>query len=120
MGLADSHGRPLAAGKNYRLRVPKDMPVRQFWSLIVYDTATWAFIYNPIERVGLSAYDLATMKANADGSIDIYFGPRAPAGFESNWIPTQGKRPVPVMRLYGPDEAFWNKSFRLPDPVLIE
>jgi hypothetical protein len=120
MGLADSHGRPLAAGKNYRLRVPKDVPVRQFWSLIVYDTATWAFIYNPIERVGLSAYDLATMKANPDGSFDIYFGPKAPARLESNWIPTQGKRPIPVMRLYGPDEAFWNKSFRLPDPVMVE
>ena len=117
--MADSSGRPLQAGKTYRIRVPKDVPVKQFWSLIVYDFATWAFIYNSLERVGLSSYDRSTMKLNDDGSVDMYFGPKAPRGLESNWIPTQGKRPLPALRLYGPDEAFWNKSFKLADPELV-
>jgi hypothetical protein len=60
------------------------------------------------------------MKMNADGSVDIYFGPKAPKGFESNWIPTEGKRPIPVMRFYGGTEAFWNKSFKLPDVELVK
>lgn len=114
-GIADSQGKVLEAGKTYRLHLPKDMPVKQFWSLIVYDFATWAFIYNPLDRVGLSTYDLPGMKTNADGSVDIYFGPKAPKGWESNWIPTQGKRPIPVLRLYGPADNFWDKSFKLPD-----
>ena len=118
--LADNEGHPLEPGKNYKLHVPKDVPVKQFWALIVYDFATWAFIYNPLDRVGLSTYDKPNMKLNADGSVDIYFGPKAPKGLESNWIPTQGKRPIPIMRFYGGTEEFWNKSFKLPDVELLK
>jgi len=117
--LWDSQGRVLDAEQNYKLHVPKDMPVEQFWALIIYDFATWAFIYNPLERVGLSSYDKSTMKMNPDGSVDIYFGPRAPKGLEANWIPTEGKRPVPVMRFYGGTDEFWNKTFKLPDVELM-
>ena len=46
---ADRTGQPLEPGKNYRLRVPRDVPARQFWSLTLYDNATWAFIRNPLE-----------------------------------------------------------------------
>lgn len=113
--LADSGGLPLEAGKTYKLRVPKEVPVKQFWSLIIYDFATWAFIYSPEERPGLSSYDKPNMKLNADGSVDIYFGPKPPKGLESNWIPTQGKRPMPLMRIYGGEEAYWNRSFKMPD-----
>lgn len=119
-GMADSKGRPLVAGKNYKLNVPKDVPVKQFWALVVYDYATFAFIYNPLERVGLNTYDKPNMKVNEDGSVDIYIGPKAPEGLESNWIPTQGKRPFPIMRIYGGDEAFWDKSFKLPDLEMIK
>ncbi|MBE7520882.1 MAG: DUF1254 domain-containing protein [Burkholderiales bacterium] len=117
--LADSEGRPLEAGKTYRLRVPANMPVKQFWSLIVYDVATWAFIYSPLERVGLSSYDVPNMKKNADGSVDLYFGPKPPPGLESNWIPTQGKRPMPIIRIYGGTEAFWDRTFVMPDVELL-
>jgi len=44
----------------------------------------------------------------------------APKGLESNWTPTQGKRPLPVMRLYGVDDAFWDKSFKMPDVELVD
>jgi hypothetical protein len=117
--IADQAGQPLAAGKTYRLRVPKDVPAGQFWSLNVYDNATWNFILNPLKRNGLSSLDKSTMKLNADGSVDLYFGPRAPAGFESNWLPTMGKKPYVWFRLYGPEEAFWNKTFKLPDVELV-
>jgi hypothetical protein len=118
--LADSEGHPLEAGKNYKLRVPKDVPVKQFWSLIIYDFATWAFIYSPEDRPGRSSYDKPNMKLNADGSVDIYFGPKPPSGLESNWIPTQGKRPMPMMRIYGGEEAYWNRSFKMPDVELVK
>jgi hypothetical protein len=117
--IADSRGRPLEAGKTYKLRVPKDMPAKQFWSLTMYDRATWSFVNNPLDRAGLGSFNLKQMKANTDGSLDLYVGPSAPAGLESNWIPTMGKEPYLWLRLYAPEESFWNKSFKMPDVELV-
>ena len=119
MALADKAGNRLEAGKLYKVDVPKDMPVKQFWALTVYDRATNAFIYSDSDRTTLSSYDLETMKKNADGGVTIYVGPKAPEGLESNWIPTAGKRPLPAMRFYGPTEALNNKSFKLADFELV-
>ena len=58
----------------------------------VYERATWAFINNPLDRAGLDSLHKDTMKMNADGSVDLYFGPSAPAGLETNWIPTAAIR----------------------------
>jgi hypothetical protein len=118
--VADNQGRALEASKSYKIHVPKDMPARQFWSITVYDHATWAFIQNPQKRSGLGSTNKATLKANADGSTDIYVGPTAPAGLESNWIPTMSKKPYIWLRLYGPEEAFWKKTFKMPDVELMK
>ena len=119
MAMADKNGRPLQAGKLYKLDVPAQMPVKQFWALTVYDRATMAFIYSASNRTTLSSYDLDKMKKNADGGVTLYVGPKAPVGLDANWIPTSGKRPLPAMRFYGPTEAFNNKTFKLPDFELI-
>jgi len=108
--VADRDGTLLAAGKNYRLRVPADIPAKQFWSLTLYDHATWSFIINPLGRSGLSSLDKDALKINKDGSVDIYFGPDEPKGMASNWLPTEGKRPYVWLRLYGPDTPFWEKK----------
>lgn len=113
--IADKDGKALEPGKLYRIRVPKDTPAKQFWSVTVYDNATWGFIKNPQDRSGLGLFDKDGMKVNDDGSIDIYVGPEAPDGLESNWIPTVDKKPYVWLRLYGPDEAFWKKTFKMPD-----
>lgn len=115
MAMADKDGKPLEAGQLYKLDVPKDMPVKQFWALTVYDRATFSFIYSDSNRTTLSSFDVDKMKKNADGGVTIYIGPTAPQGEEANWIPTSGKRPLPAMRFYGPTEAFNNKTFKLPD-----
>jgi hypothetical protein len=60
-------------------------------------------------------FDKDKMKVNDDGSVDVYVGPKAPDGLECNWIPTADKNPVIWLRLYGPDTAFWQKSFKMPD-----
>jgi hypothetical protein len=51
--IADSRGRSWRLGKTYKLRVPKGVPTKEFWSLTIYDRATWAFIQNPLHRAGL-------------------------------------------------------------------
>ena len=118
--IADSTGQPVEAGKTYKVRVPKEVPARQFWSLTVYERATWAFINNPSDRAGLGSFNMDQMQKNADGSVDVYIGPKAPVGLQSNWIPTLGKEPYVWLRLYGPEEAFWNKSFKMPDVELVQ
>ncbi|MBX9799647.1 MAG: DUF1214 domain-containing protein [Burkholderiaceae bacterium] len=115
MALADKNGKLLEAGKTYKVDVPANMPVKQFWALTVYDRMTMSFIYSASNRTTLSSYDVDKMKKNADGSVTIYVGPQAPAGLENNWIPTSGKRPMPAMRFYGPTEAMNKKIFKMPD-----
>ncbi|MBI9064365.1 MAG: DUF1254 domain-containing protein [Marinilabiliaceae bacterium] len=118
--IADTEGRPLEAGKLYKVNIPKDIPAQQFWSITVYDDATWAFIDNPMGRSGLGLFNTPDMKMNDDGSVDVYFGSEAPQGLESNWVPTSGKKPYVWLRLYGPDESFWDKSFVMPDVERVE
>ncbi len=73
-----------------------------------------AFIRN-VSWPGRSS-QTAGLQKNANGSVDIHFGPRAPAGRKSNWIPTKagGKFEV-LFRLYGPEKAFFDKKWKLPD-----
>ena len=118
--VADKNGDMLQGGKTYALTMPAKVPVTQFWSLVIYDLETWAFIYNPLERAGLSSFNLPTMQKNNDGSVTLYFGPQPPAGLESNWIPTEGKRPLPVVRFYGPTDEYRDKSWGMPDVELVD
>jgi len=113
-GIRDKDGRAFDGGKTYRLRVPPDPPIEQYWSLTAYDRETHALIRN-MSRASRSS-QIAEMQKNADGSVDVYLGPKAPAGQASNWIPTDPKRPFEVIfRAYGPTKPFFDKSWKLPD-----
>ncbi len=115
LDLRDAGGKLLSGKYNYKLIVPANVPARDFWSVIAYSMKTKAFIYNNANKVGLSSYDKSAMKMNKDGSVDIYFGKKAPAGLKSNWIPTAGEDFFLLFRLYGPEKAYFDKSFVLPD-----
>ncbi|WP_299356009.1 DUF1214 domain-containing protein [uncultured Shimia sp.] len=112
-GLNDSDGEMYDNTKTYKLNVPADTPAKDFWSVIVYSMETKSFIRN-VDRVGLSSRDAADMQVNEDGSYDIYFGPKAPAGMESNWIPTPESYFL-LFRLYGPEEGWLQSGWILPD-----
>jgi hypothetical protein len=81
----DSDGNYLDGSKTYRLHLPPDVPVKTFWSLIPYDTQTRSLLQTDRRDTALSS-DTGTVQANADGSVDVYFAPTAPAGQEGNWI----------------------------------
>jgi hypothetical protein len=66
-------------------------------------------------RVGLSFYDKATLAWNADGSVELFFGPEAPAGKAANWIPTANANIFLLFRFYGPNEALFATTWQLPD-----
>jgi hypothetical protein len=66
------------------------------------------------QAAGLSSY--STLKKNPDGSIDLYFGPGAPNGFESNWIKTiPGQGFFAMFRLYNPLAPVFDGSWKLAD-----
>jgi hypothetical protein len=112
MGLRDKSG-DLFDGKSlYRLTVPKDVPAKNFWSAIAYSMKTKGFIANT-KPVGLSSQD-KSLKANADGTHDIYFGPTAPKGMESNWVET-GEDWFMIFRLYGPEKSVLEQTWKLND-----
>jgi len=112
--IADKEGRLLDGTTTYRLTVPANAPVRQYWSATVYDRATHAPIRNA--RWPSRSSQTPGLQKNADGSVDIYFGPRAPAGKESNWVPTSTGGGFEVLfRFYGPEKPLFDKTWRLPD-----
>lgn len=100
--IKDKDGQSFDGGGNYRLTIPAKPPVRQYWSIVLYDRQSHTLIRN-VSRQSRSSQS-AGLKANSDGSVDLYFGPRAPASGESNWIPTVAGRQFEVMfRAYGPE-----------------
>ncbi|WP_432470105.1 DUF1254 domain-containing protein [Amphritea sp. HPY] len=109
-----SDGQWLDGSNNYRLRVPPNVPVSHFWSVTAYDLETASYIRDVSE----SSIDSITntVQRNADGSIDIYFGPKSPEGKESNWLPTEpGRRFFMLFRAYGPQPGLFDGSFELND-----
>jgi len=112
--IADKDGRLLDGGTTYRLTVPAKVPVKQYWSATVYDRATHAPIRNA--RWPSRSSQTPGLQKNADGSVDVYFGPKAPAGKESNWVPTSADGGFEVLfRFYGPEQPLFEKTWRLPD-----
>jgi len=110
----DAGGQPLRGENTYRLRVPVGVPARQFWSVTVYSKET-AALFRESPRVAIGSTD-PSVKKNADGTVDVYFGPKAPAGYESNWLYTpEGQGWWPWFRFFGPEPALWDKTWKLPD-----
>jgi len=114
----DRDGNWMDGGKAYKLNIPANVPVRNFWSVEVYNVETAAW-FRDVERTGRDSTK-PDMERNLDGSVDLYFGPKAPEGKAANWIPTQlGKRFFLLFRFYGPERAVFDKSWQLPDMETI-
>ena len=112
-------GQWLDGSKNYKLVVPPKVPVKDFWAVTAYDLISASYIRDKSKSSIDSS--LKGLKKNADGSVNMYFGPKAPAGQEANWIPTQeGRRFFLLFRFYGPERGVFDGSFELNDIELVE
>lgn len=90
--------------KRYVMHFPKGElpPVHGFWSITMYDK-DYFFVKNPINRHSISARQ--DLKANADGSVDLYIQNETPgADKESNWLPAPKDKFILMMRLYWPSD----------------
>jgi hypothetical protein len=115
----DSTGHYLDGAKNYRLNVPADAPAKDFWSIVVYDPQTRSELQTG-QRFPSKNNVKDALINNADGSVDLYFGPEPPDGFEANWIQTiAGKGWFCVLRLYGPLDPWFDQTWRPGDIELF-
>jgi hypothetical protein len=114
MTIKDKDGQNLSGANTYRLNVPANAPVRLYWSATAYDRATHGLIRG-LPHSSRSSQNVGLQK-NADGSVDVYFGPKSPAGEETNWVPTSPNGEFEVLfRFYGPEKALFEKTWKLPD-----
>jgi len=113
----DASGEFLDGGKSYKLHVLPNIPAKNFWSVVVYDALSRSELQNGQPLPSVSIY--TKPKVNADGTIDIFFGPNEPTG-GGNWIKTvPGKGWFPIFRFYSPTAAYFDKSWQLNDIEIV-
>lgn len=114
MAIKDNNNNSFDGSKLYRLHLPANVPVNLYWSITVYDGETHALI--PGMKYSSRASTTPGLQKNADGSVDVYFGAKAPQGKESNWIPTDANRKFELLgRFYGPEKPFFDKVWKMGD-----
>ena len=116
----DKDGNALDGSKTYKIHLPPNVPAKDFWSFTLYDNQTRAMLQTDQRFPGIDNNKEGLIK-NKDGSYDIYFTPEPPKGYENNWIQTvPGKGWNVILRLYGPLEPFYDKTWRPGDPELVK
>lgn len=120
MNMVDNKDQPLDGSKTYRLRIPPNVPVKDFWAVTMYDTQTRSQLQTDQQFPTVGSQSEG-FKQNVDGSYDVYFGPEPPAGMENNWLQTiPGKSWWIVFRMYGPEQAWIDKTWRPGEIELVK
>lgn len=116
----DKDGNALDGSKTYKINVPEDIPTKDFWSFTLYENQTRSQLQTDQRFPGIDS-NKEGLKQNADGSSDIYFGPKAPEDQENNWIQTvPGKGWNTILRLYGPLDPWFDKTWVPGNPELVK
>jgi hypothetical protein len=113
----DGDKQPFDGSKTYQIKLPADAPTAAFWAVTIYDTQTRSMLQTDQVAAGVDSLQEG-LRYNRDGSIDIYFSPEAPPGYESNWIQTvPGKSWFTILRMYSPLETWIDQTWR-PSEVM--
>jgi len=115
LSARDGTGAFLDGGKTYKLSIPQPVPGKLFWSVTAYDAETRSQVQTDQEKAALrSMFELKD--AGSSPVVDLYFGPSSPAGRETRWIKTSpGKAWFAYLRIYGPEQAAFDKSWKPGD-----
>ena len=118
--FVDSQGKPLDGSKTYKIHLPPNIPAKDFWSFVVYDNQTRSMLQTDEQFPSIGSED-KTVVVNPDTSVDVYFGPTAPAGHETNWVQTvPGKGWNVLLRLYGPLQPWFDKTWKPGEFELVQ
>jgi hypothetical protein len=105
-------GEPLDGDRSYKITLPPDIPQSRFWSVMLYDNQTRSMLQTGQAKPDVGSQS-GTVVTNDDGTTDVYIGPTAPDGHEANWLQTApGKGFFTILRLYSPEKAFFDKTWR--------
>ena len=117
----DSEHKALDGSKSYRLHVPANVPVKDNWSVTIYDTQTRSMLQTDQQYAGINSLGEG-LEQNADGSYDVIFAPTLPAGVDKrNWIQSiPNKSWFIILRAYGPLEPWLDKTWRPGELELID
>jgi hypothetical protein len=116
----DADKKAFDGAKTYKLHLPPNVPVNDFWAVTIYDTQTRSLLQTSQTFPTVGSQDKGFEK-NADGSFDIYFSPEAPEGKEGNWLQTiPGKSWFTILRMYGPLEPWIEKTWRPSEVELVK
>jgi hypothetical protein len=110
--VTDSTGKPLDGAKTYKIHLPPNIPAKDFWSFVVYDNQTRSMLQTDAQFPSIGSQTKGIV-INPDTSADVWFGPTAPKGHESNWVQTiPGKGWNALFRLYGPGKTWFDKTWK--------
>ncbi|MFK7845630.1 MAG: DUF1254 domain-containing protein [Rhodothermales bacterium] len=116
----DASGQPFDGSETYKLELPANPPVANFWAVTVYDTQTRSMLQTNQKYPSVDT-NTKGIKNNPNGSLTIYFGPTAPKGQENNWIETvPGKSWFVILRMYAPLEPWIDQTWRPGEVELVE
>ena len=116
----DADGNALMGGNNYKLRIEPNPPAANFWSITVYDIENRLIIRNKSKKSDISSR-AEGLSTNTDGSVDLYFGPKAPKGKETNWVQTNpGESFSLYLRLYGPLQPYFDQTWPMNKVEIIK
>jgi len=116
----DANGEWLSGENTYKIHLPEDVPANMFWSLTAYDNETRSLIQNELGRPLVGS--VHGTKPNKDGSFDVYFGPEQPPEVpKENWVQTKpGMGWFVYLRLYGPEQSYFDKTWIPGDAEKIQ
>jgi hypothetical protein len=119
IAYSDENGNTFDGSKTYKFNVPANPPMKDFWAFTIYDNQTRSMLQTDQQFPGIDSNTEGLIQ-NVDGSWDIYIGPIAPEGYESNWIQTiPGKGWNTIFRLYGPLEPWFDGEWYPSDAMLM-
>nr|MCH9850778.1 DUF1214 domain-containing protein [Actinomycetes bacterium] len=109
----DANGEWFDGNQTYTLRIPADVPAKNFWSFVIYDPQTRSMLQTPDQKFPSVNSMRESLRTEPDGTVLLTIGPQRPSEGEANWIQTRpGKGWFAILRLYGPEEAWFDKTWR--------
>jgi hypothetical protein len=123
MAFLDAADTPFDGAKTYKVTLPKDIPAKAFWSFTVYDNQTRSMLQTPqkFPRAGSQSYPTPAADVAEDGTTTVWFAPEQPEGVaHGNWVQTDPEKGwFTILRLYGPQPAFFDKSWQPSEVELV-